>query len=270
MSTNSWQNLPQEPRWTKQRVRLFCLRCCFVLLLIVAGAFAITLWQSRIQTQPLQQLSYATDGALTEAWFMEHVSVPWQKDLLSIDLKKLQKNILQFSQIKSAEIQRQFPNALKISLIERKPCAKLLIAYKGQRKLFLVDESGKLFKPINYKKAFVRQIPTLADIPSNLFSKGNIVGFLAVSELINFLKNNAPDLLQHAQCISLKHFDPYLEQKWQVVDIRLQAKFTLQFPLHDMDDGLKKLKTILRSLSPQQRKSLKKINVALTHPTIEF
>lgn len=270
MSTNSWQNLPQEPRWTKQRVRALCIRCGLGFLLLVAGAFAVTLWQSRVQTQPLQQLSYATDGVLTEAWFMEHISVPWQKDLLSIDLEKLQKNILQFSQIKSAEIQRQFPNALKISLIERKPFAKLWVMFKGQRKLFLVDENGKLFNPINYKKAFVRQIPTLAGIPSNLFSKGNIVGFSAVSELLNFLKNNAPDILQHAQYISLKHFDPYLEKKWQVVDIRLQAKFTLQFPLHDVDDGLKKLKAILRSLSPQQRKSLKKINVALTHPTIEF
>ena len=139
MSTNSWQNLPQEPRWTKQRVRTLSLRCCFTLLLIVVGSLAIILWQPQVQTQPLQQLSYATDGVLTEAWFMEHIPVPWQKDLLSIDLEKLQRSILQFSQIKSAEIQRQFPNALKISLIERKPCAKLLIAYKGQRKLFLVE-----------------------------------------------------------------------------------------------------------------------------------
>ena len=270
MSTNSWQDLPQEPRWTKQRFRLLCLRCCLLFLLMVVGAFAVTLWKSKIQTQPLQQLIFSTDGILTEAWFVDHMHIPWQKELLSIDLEKLQKNILQFSQIKTCEIQRLFPNALKISLIERKPCAKVAIAYKGQRKLFLVDETGKLFKSINYKKTFIRQLPVLSDIPANLFSKGHIAGFSAVSELLTFLKSNAPDLLQHAQYISLKHFDPYLEKKWQVVDIRLRAKFTIQFPLQSMDEGLKKLKAILRSLSSQQRRSLKKINVALTHPTIEL
>jgi Cell division septal protein len=269
MSTNSWQNLPQEPRWTKQRFRGLCLRCCLFFLIIVAASFAITIWKSKVQTQPLQQLIFSTDGTLTESWFIEHVHIPWQKELLSIDLGKLQKNILRFSQIKTCDIQRQFPNTLKLSLIERKPCAKVAIAFKGQRKLFLVDEAGKLFKPINYRKDFVLQLPTLAAIPTHLFSKGRIVGFSAVSELLTFLKNNAPDLLQHAQYISLRHFDPYLEKKWQVVDICLRAKFTIQFPLQSMEEGLKKLKAILRSLSAQQRKSLKKINVALTHPTIE-
>ena len=270
MSTNSWQNLPQEPRWTKQRLRVFGLRCCLIFLLIIVGVLGITLWKSKIQTQPLQQLVFLTDGILTETWFVEHIQIPWQKELLSVDLESLQKNILQFSQIKSCEIQRQFPNALKIALIERKPCAKVALAIKGQRKLFLADEAGKLFKPIHYKKDFIRQLPTLAGISQNLFSKGRIEGFFAVSTLLTFLKANAPDLLQHAQYISLKHFDPYLEKKWQIVDICLRAKFTIQFPLQSMEEGLKKLKAILRSLSHRQRKSLKKINVALTHPTIEF
>ena len=269
MSTNSWQNLPQEPRWTKQRVRWICLRSCLFFLIVIAVALMVTLWKSKVQTQPLQQLSFSTDGILTEAWFVDHIRIPWQKELLSIDLEKLQKHILQISQIRTCEIQREFPNTLQIALIERQPYAKVAIAYKGQRKLLLVDESGKLFNPINYKKDFIRQLPSLAEIPNNLFSKGRIVGFPAISELLTFLKNNAPDVLQHAQYISLKHFDPYLEKKWQVVDIRLRAKFTIQFPLQAMEEGLKKLKAILRSLSNQQRKSLKKINVALTHPTIE-
>ena len=269
MSTNSWQNLPQEPRWTKQRVRWLCFRGCLFFLIIIFGTLIVNLWKSKVQTQPLQQLSFSTDGSLTEAWFVNHISIPWGKELLSIDLGKLQKTILKISQIKTCEIQREFPNTLKIALIERTPCAKVAIAYKGQRKIFLVDETGKLFNPVNYKRVFIRQLPTLAEIPNHLFAKGSIAGFTAVSELIAFLKNNAPDVLQHAQYISLKHFDPYLEKKWQVIDLRLRAKFTIQFPLQAMEEALKKLKAILRSLSYQQRKSLKKINVALTHPTIE-
>ena len=270
MSTHSWQNLPQEPRWTKQRLRMLCIRCCFFLLLVLAGIFVITTWSLKVQTQPLQHLLYTTDGVLTETWFVQHIHIPWGKDLLSIELEKIQKNLLQFSQIKTTEIQRQFPDTLKISLVERKPCAKVVIALKGRKKLFFVDETGRLFNPINYKKDFIRQLPTLAGITTNLFSKGSITGFSTVSEILTFLNGNAPDLLQHAQYVSLKHFDPYLEKKWQVVDIHLRAKFVIQFPLYNMDDGLKKLKAILRSLSVQQRKSLKKINVALTHPTIEF
>ena len=97
MSTNSWQDLPQEPRWTKQRFRLLCLRCCLLFLLMVVGAFAVTLWKSKIQTQPLQQLIFSTYGILTEAWFVDHMHIPWQKELLSIDLEKLQKKSRDFA-----------------------------------------------------------------------------------------------------------------------------------------------------------------------------
>lgn len=270
MSTNSWKNLPQEPRWTKQRILGVLLRCFLCLLGAGIILFLSLLWKTKEQTQPLQKLLYTTDGLLTETWFVEHVAVPWNQALLSVDLEKLQKCILQFSQIQNVEIQRQFPNTLKIALVERKPCAKIGIKFKGQRKLLLVDSAGYLFNPLCYKKNIIQQLPTLADIQTSLFVKNAIVGFSAISELLNFLQHNAPDILQHTRYISLKHFDPLLEKKWQTVDLKLQARFIIQFPLYSMADGLKKLKAIMHALTPQQRKSLKKINVALTHPTIEF
>ena len=74
----------------------------------------------------------------------------------------------------------------------------------------------------------------------------------------------------HLRCISLQNFDPFLQNQWHCVDLEIRNAFTIVFPLTSPDVALRKLKSILKALSKNQRDALKKINVALTAPTIEL
>lgn len=270
MSLNSWKSLPQEPRWNKQKIQRLSLR--FLLFFLLASAFCgvAFFFHPSAQTQPFKTLFFSTNGVLTEGWVKSHISMPWGKNLLSINLEDLQTHFLKYNQIQRVDIAREFPDTLKITLHERTACGKLLVSQNGKKALRLISDEGYIFSPVGYKKEMLRLLPTISHVPHRLIVQNEISGFCLVSKLIEFLKENASDLLQSLRCISLQNFDPFLQARWRLIDLEVRNKFTVVFPLEAPDKALNKLKSILKALSKKQRISLKKINVALTAPTIEF
>ena len=266
----SWQQLQQKPRWTWQRVRWILLRMAMAVFGITAIVAFIGWFAKKQPVQPLEKVYFSTDGVLQRTWFLSRVAIPWGKGLMSIDLEALQKKCLQCQQIESVVITRAFPNALKIRLKEQKPCAKLRLSKNGRSYVGLVSRNGVIFQPIQYTHQQLKNFITLSEIPTNLLQQGTIVGFEKVARLLQFLAQKAPDAFYGIQRVSLQHFDPFLEEKWQTVELSMRPSWTLVFPIQQLEEALSKLRSILRGLSLQQRKNLRRLNLALTHPVVEF
>lgn len=267
----SWKSLPQKPRWTGQRVRRALWRAGMVIGLITGMGFV--LWRTIEKTeiiQPLEQIYFSTDGVLQKNWFLKNVKVPFGEGLMTIDLNNLQRCCLQQRQVKSVRIAREFPNALRIQVEEHQPCAKVLLSKNNRRSVGLVSEEGVIFEPLQYGRQKLATYPTVADVPKTLMKDGKIVGFRSVFRLLQFLNSNAPDVFQAIKKLSLRHFDPFVDTKWQSVEFDIGGTWTLVFPIEQPEAALAKLRSILRSLSPQQRKNLRRLNVAATRPTVEF
>ena len=189
---------------------------------------------------------------------------------MAIDLNDLQHRCLQYKQIEAVYITREFPNALRIQVKEHQPCVKVLLVKSGKRSVGLVSTEGVIFEPLQYGRQQLATYPTLSDVPKTLMKDGKIVGFRSVFRLLQFLNSNAPDVFQAIKKLSLRHFDPFLETKWQSIEFDIGGTWTLVFPIEQPEAALAKLRSILRSLSPQQRKNLRRLNVAATRPTVEF
>ena len=267
----SWKALQQKPRWTWQRARKVLLRTGVIIGLIAGIGFG--LWRTIEKTeiiQPLEQIFFSTDGVLQKNWFLTNIKVPFGEGLMTIDLNALQRRCLQQRQVKSVHIAREFPNALRIRVEEHQPCAKVLLSKNNRRSIGLVSEEGVIFEPLQYGRQQLATYPTLSDVPKTLMKDGKIVGFRIVFRLLQFLNSNAPDVFQAIKKLSLRHFDPFLERKWQSIEFDIGGTWTLVFPIEQPEAALAKLRSILRSLSPQQRKNLRRLNVAATRPTVEF
>lgn len=263
--------MQQKPRWTWQRARKVLLRAGMVASLVAAIGFG--LWRIIGTTdivQPLEQVFFSTDGVLQKNWFLANVKVPFGEGLMAIDLNDLQHRCLQYKQIEAVYITREFPNALRIQVKEHQPCVKVLLVKSGKRSVGLVSTEGVIFEPLQYGRQQLATYPTLSDVPKTLMKDGKIVGFRSVFQLLQFLNSNAPDVFQAIKKLSLRHYDPFLETKWQSIEFDIGGTWTLVFPIEQPEAALAKLRSILRSLSPQQRKNLRRLNVAATRPTVEF
>lgn len=267
----SWKSLQQKPRWTWQRVRKVLLRAGILSGLIAGIGFVLWRTVGKTETvQPLEKIFFSTDGVLQKDWLLANVKVPFGEGLMAIDLNSLQHHCLQYKQIKEVEIAREFPDALRIHVKEHQPCAKVLLVKNGKRSVGLVSEEGVIFEPVQYGRQQLATYPTVADVPKTLMQDGKIVGFRSVFRLLQFLNSNAPDVFQAIKKLSLRHFDPFLEKRWQSIEFDIGGTWTLVFPIEQPESALSKLRSILRSLSPQQRKNLRRLNVAATRPTVEF
>ena len=267
----SWKSLQQKPRWTGQRVRRVVWRAGLIFGIFLGVGFGLWRAVGRSKTiQPLEQIYFSTDGVLQKKWFLSHIRVPFGDGLMSVDLEELQRRCLSYKQIREVCVVREFPNALRIQLKEHQPCGKLLISQNGKRSIGLVSKEGMVFEPLQYDRQKLKTLPTLSDVPTALLKNGKIVGFSTVFGLLRFLNSRAPDIFQTVRGVSLKHFDPFLEKRWQSIELDIGGIWTLVFPVEHPEAALEKVRSILRALSPQQRKNLRRLNVALTRPTVEF
>ena len=263
---NSWKNLPQKTHTDKQRIYFFVK--IFIILLTLALVIVFSKQSETVQI--FRHLKFETDGVLRENWFIEHIDLPKNKNLLSIDLVNLREIILKISQVEAVEIRRKFPDTLIITVKERIPCAKLLLKNKSGTKLGLIDLQGNIFLPVGYDREILKLYPTVSEISEKIMRKNKIVEFDKISKLLNRLKEQYPDLYAHISNVSLKNFDPFLEEKWQNLEVKIDKSLMIILPIQKQKTALKKLENVLHALSSQQRKTLKIINVALTNPTVEF
>lgn len=272
MATNSWQHLPQDPQFNKQRFKRKLLRCSFCVLVVMisigVGWYFLRSIDSSVQR--LEQIKFSSNGMLTEAWFRKTIPLPWKEQLLKVDLYKLQQEILRYSQVGAVEIMREFPSCIQVHIHEKQPCAKILLSQKGKRKLLLIASNGSLFSPIGYTKSILAVLPTVSGLHKDVLNQQKIVQFEVIAQFLKQLQTEAPDIYDRMSSLSLKHFDPALEEKWWILDLHLKGGLVATMPVMKASESFHKWKLIFKNLSQQQKTSLKKIDLSLSHPTLTF
>jgi len=272
MTTNSWQHLPQDPQFNKQRFKRKLLRCgLYALILMISmgvGWYFIRSIDNSVQR--LEHLKFSSNGMLTEAWFRKTIPLLWKEQLLNVDLSKLQQEILRYSQVEAVEIMREFPSCIQVHIREKKPCAKILLSQKGKRNLLLIASDGSLFSPIGYTKSILAILPTISGLHKGLWEQQKIVQFGAIAQFIKQLQTEVPDVYDRMSSLSLKQFDPKLDEKWWILDLHLKGGLVATMPVMKASEAFRNWKLIFKNLSQQQKTSLKKIDLSLSHPTLTF
>ncbi|MDR0646908.1 MAG: FtsQ-type POTRA domain-containing protein [Puniceicoccales bacterium] len=271
---HSWRSLQQDAQLTKARCKGF-LSKFFILvaasfLCVIAFRGCAHFHKPLLCPQPLRKVTFTSDGVLSENWVKRHVSIPLGKDLMRIDLGYIKTQLEAYSQVASAIITRKFPDTLAIEIKEFKPMAKLLVSTQGKRCIRLISAEGKLFTPIAYTKHGIKTLPTLSDVTGPLIQERKILKFNKIYKLLVELMRQYPDVYATIVQISLKNFDPLLEEKWLQVDLRTSYNQHLIFNCTQIDVQMRKLKGILYALTPQQRSQLLRIDLSLTNPVVAF
>ncbi|MDR2769512.1 MAG: FtsQ-type POTRA domain-containing protein [Puniceicoccales bacterium] len=271
---HSWRSLQQDAQLTKVRCKGL-LSKFFVLiavssLCVIAFRWCAYCHKPLLCPQPLRRITFISDGVLSENWLKRCVSIPLGKNLMRIDLGCIKTQLEACSQVASAIITRQFPDTLVIEIKEFKPVAKLFVSTQGKRCVRLISAEGRLFTPIAYTKHGIKTLPTLSDVTIQLIQEGKILKFDRIYALLVALMRQYPDVYATIVQISLKNFDPLLEEKWLQVDLRTSHNQHLIFNCTHIDVQMRKLKGVLYALTPQQRSQLLRVDLSLTNPIVEF
>ena len=85
--------------------------------------------------------------------------------MMEVDIFELKKKLEAQPQILRAELERKFPNELRVQLFEQSPVLRLVIMDKrGRKQLKLVSKTGHIFTPIGYPIRELKKIAFCASL----------------------------------------------------------------------------------------------------------
>lgn len=160
------------------------------------------------ESLPVKHVEIATDGSLSRTWILREMAIGAEANLLSLDIESLKKKLEAVGQVRTAEIERRFPDTLAVRIEERQPILRLLAQKaNGDKLLLFVDESGAVFEGEQIDPALARSLPFVEGVGLKRDGQGfaPIEGVGPVARLIEEARTLAPHLYRTWRVISLEN-----------------------------------------------------------------
>jgi cell division septal protein FtsQ len=110
----------------------------------------------------INRIEFQTNGSLTHEWLVDYLQISEDSRLMDLDLIELKSQIETVAQVKVVDIQRRYPDVLRVMFTEHVPILKIYIADPEQgKKRLLVSETGEVFEGFGYPELILAELPIL-------------------------------------------------------------------------------------------------------------
>ncbi len=162
------------------------------------------------ESVPIQVIDVHSDGNLERDYILRRMDVPQDANLLSIDLDLLKERLESIGQVESGVVSRRFPDALEVSITERKPIVRILAQRpNGETLKLFVDEEGVVFEADRMDPKVARTLPFLDGVALSKeeFGYSRIENIGPLAELLSEAQAIAPHIYNAWRVVSLERDD---------------------------------------------------------------
>ena len=227
----SWKEIDQAVAGrklsSKGRKRLFTSSANMLLFALLAAVVAWGTWEVRrtvhggesalgspVTRMPIRDIVLITDGVLTQEWLVKVLSIPTNASLMELDLFALRDRLLKRGQVAAADLRRDFPDTLVVSLQERAPVLRAIVQESGSGpRSLLIARDGVAYEGTGYETLMTNALPFLDGVKLTRGPSGfnPVEGMAEVSDMISAAQNNAPHLFRSWRVVSLARLRDYNE-----------------------------------------------------------
>lgn len=216
---------------------------------------------------PLKHIVFKTDGVLTDASIKKQIDPYIGTDLLSVDIFSIKESLEAIDQVKSAVVERLFPDTLKINLTEHQPIFKIVfINEKGNREGLLVSTEGHIFKGTGYSRELLKSLLFVEDIK---LQKANqkfvpLTQLKSAIDLMLFANNERPELIKEWQSVSFEYLDDVFNTvEDSFIKIKTKKYGEIIFAPQEFDTQLNRLETIVNYIHEGQLSHIERIDLSM-------
>lgn len=220
----TWRDIPQPitpramSREGRRRRVLAAVKAVSVAAAVIGagwgGAEGFSIWRKNpgalvtpADSAPLRSLIVRSDGVLGEEWAHEALALPAKARLMALDLEALRGRLLASGQVRQAELARQLPDRLVITLRERAPVARVNARAAGDDapRALLVARDGTVFAGVGFTAEALARLPFLDGVRLTRVGAGfaPIDGMDKVANLLDAARSSSPALARNFEVISL-------------------------------------------------------------------
>lgn len=227
----SWKEIDQAVAGrklsSKGRMRLFTSSANLVLVALLVGAIGWGTWEIRrtvnggdstlgspVARMPVRDVVLITDGVLSQEWLAKTLAIPANASLMELDLFALRDRLLKRGQVAAADLRREFPDTLVVSLQERAPVLRAIVQETGVGpRSLLIARDGVVYEGIGYETLMTNALPFLDGVKLSRGPAGfdPVEGMAEVGDMISAAQNNAPHLFRSWRVVSLARLRDYDE-----------------------------------------------------------
>ena len=222
-----------------------------------------------VDSEPLAEIRYNTNGVLSEARLAGIIQVSAGTRLIDVDIHAIKAKLESHKQVASAVVQRELPDTLRIRLVEHQPVMRMVIeSNTGSKELRLVSRTGEIFEGLDQDASVIRALPYLGPFvyPDGTYKP--LRGIETVTELLETCRSNYPEEYQTWKVVSLEHYRGEAGLPGEVIEllskegeasVRLIFSANLDFRLQL--DRLRHIREVARGL----RDSLERVDLSLSN-----
>lgn len=275
----SWKEIDQAVAGrklsSKGRKRLFTSSANVLLIALLAAVIAWGTWEIRrtvhgdktaiaspVTHMALRDIVLITDGVLSQEWLVKTLAIPANTSLMELDLFALRDRLLRNGQIAGADLKRDFPDTLVVSLQERAPVLRAIVQESGAGpRSLLIARDGVAYEGSGYESLMINALPFLDGVKLVRGPIGfvPIEGMADVSDMISAAQNNAPHLFRSWRVVSLARLHDYNE-----IVVRTRDIPEIVFNRHeDFTRQLARLDYIVDYTRTQSEATVRKVDLSI-------
>lgn len=217
-------------------------------------------------SHPLREVIVETNGVLRESLLAKALQLPEKVDLLDIDIFELKEKIEDLGQVKSAMVERQLPDTLKITLVEHVPVLKVVhVDNHNRREGLLVARDGTVFKGFGYSKSFLQSLLYVEGVniqkTAGKYRPLRQVGL--INELISLAQNEKPHLYKKWHSVSFAYLDDALGPAGSFVKVKTKNYGDVIFSPQQYEVQLNRLDSIISYADERHLAHIERIDLSM-------
>ena len=258
----------------RRQIQVFKLLGVFLVavLFISAVVWAIIALNEREEpiqittpSKPVEKILFDTNGVLPASWLGTLIELRRDTAMMEIDIHTIKQQLEAHGQVKSASIERQFPNALKIDIKEHEPVLRMrVMGANEQAEVRIISREGTIYKGIGYPRATLNKLPFVLPYQHPEGGISPMRGIGQVAELLEETRHAQSNFYKTWKLVSLKHYsgDPGLPG--QVIEVRSSMVPRIIFGFNtSFAQQLDRLAIILNYVQSRGNPAIKRIDLTL-------
>lgn len=222
--------------------------------------------EAQTPSAPIERIHYKTDGQLSDRWLQSFLALAPNTGMMEVDIFELKKNLEAQPQILRAELERNFPNELRVQLFEQSPVLRLVTMDKrGRKELKLVSKTGHIFTPIDYPIQVLKKLPFVRPYKNSQGQFFPMCGMDRIAEILKTFEEKVPTLSRQIKVVSLEHFSGDARVPGEVIHFQTTYIPTIVMGAHQaLGVQLDRLNFILKHIADRGNPAIARIDLSLS------
>lgn len=258
----------------RRRAQIFKLSWVLIVLIFsiagtIWGIFALKNREGAIlittPSKPIEQIIFRTDGVLPNSWLSSVIKIRRNTNMMEVDIHDIKRQLEAQKQVKFAEVEREFPSTLKISVKEQLPIMRMKI--KGLNKetvLRIISKDGTIYKGIGYLEKTLNKLPYLKPYQRHKGGFEPLLGIDKVSELLELARRTQPNFYSTWEEVSLQNYSGNPDMPGEVIEVRAKNVPRIIFGMNiDFALQLDRSKVILEYIQESNNLKIARMDLSL-------